>query len=196
MGFFNTNYSEVGSFELVPEGEYEAVISDVKKTTSKNSGAPMLKVTYTIRTDVEQPAQKRKMFDNLVQMDSTIFKFQQLSKAVGIAEGLDIETLEDFAKLIKFKAVRIKVTHRLNDYNGKEEMQANVAFVGEPKEAYSGGDPNNGPMGNPFDDPDVAPPDDINEEAAPPPAAKKAAKKGKKTDEAPPWEKDQDDLPF
>lgn len=204
MTFFNTNYSEVGSFELVPEGEYEVVISAVENTLSKETKVPMLKLTLTIRTDVDQPAQKRKMFDNLVASEKTMFKFQQIAKAVGFAEGMAINSIEDFGKQLKFKGVRIKVKHKENTYKNETKMKDEIAYYIEPKVPYGGGDPGQGSGVDPFMLPgmqDNLPHVPSGADAPPAPKANKT-KKTKATD-APPWEDagrpidiSEDDLPF
>lgn len=143
MGFLRVDYSEAGGFDALPVGEYEAIVSAVEVTQTKGGEGkekkPMLKATLTIREDVEQAGKKRKLFDNMVWQDSLMWKFQQVAKAVQIPEGEDIETLEDFANAIAYKAVRIRVGQRT--YNG--EVQNDIKGWGEPK--FEGG----GAVGNP-----------------------------------------------
>lgn len=56
---------ESKSFELLPDGEYEAHIASVEKKLSK-TGKEMLAVTFEIRKDVSQPGQGRLVFDNIM----------------------------------------------------------------------------------------------------------------------------------
>lgn len=130
MGFLKTNYDDVNAgFTALPIGEYECIISEAKvvETSTKKN---MLKVTLTVRDDVEQEGRKRKFFDNMVEQDSMMWKFQQVSKAVQLPVGLDIESLSAFGEAILYKAVRIKNKHEM--YEG--EKQDRVAFYIESKE--------------------------------------------------------------
>jgi len=67
MGFLRTDYSNTGDFAPLPIGEYECFVSEAKIAESSN-GNPMVKVTLTVRDDVEQAGGKRKLFDNIVEM--------------------------------------------------------------------------------------------------------------------------------
>jgi hypothetical protein len=128
MGFLKTNYDEVGGFGALPIGEYECFVSEVKiaETSTKKN---MVKVTLTVRDDVDQEGKKRKFFDNIVEQDNMMWKFQQVSKAAALPVGMDIETLADFADAIRYKAVRVKNKHE--EYNG--EKQDRIAFWMESK---------------------------------------------------------------
>ncbi len=149
MGFLRTDYSEVNAgFGALPVGEYECIISEVKMTQSK-AGNEMIKVTLTIRDDVEQEGRKRKFFDNLVVMDNMMWKFQQVAKATQLPAGFDFESAADFANAIQYRLVRVKNKHE--EYNG--EQQDRVAWYAEPKfgentsEVNTGG---NAGAANPF----------------------------------------------
>jgi hypothetical protein len=111
----------------------------VTESSNKN---PMLKVTLTVRDDIEQPGQKRKFFDNMVEMESMMWKFNQVAKAAQLEEGVDLETLADFAAAIQYKPVRIKNKHTV--YQG--ETQDKIAIW---KESQYGGDFGSG-EGDPF----------------------------------------------
>lgn len=128
MGFLKVDYSEGGSFDVLPVGEYECMVSEVKVTES-STGKPMLKATLTIRDDIEQNGQKRKLFDNMVEQDNMMWKFQQVAKAVKVPEGADIATLADFATAIQFRPVRVAVGQRT--YN--DELQNNIKAWKESK---------------------------------------------------------------
>lgn len=132
MGFLRTDYSDVGGFGVLPNGEYECIVSEVKVTESK-AKEPMLKVTLTIRDDIEQEGRKRKLFENTVERDTLAWKFNQMAKACQLEEGLDLETLADFATAIQYKCVRVKLGQR--EYNG--EMQNEVKGWMETK--FEGG---------------------------------------------------------
>lgn len=133
MGFLKTNYDDVNDFSALPIGEYECIISDVKMTQSQ-AGNQMIKVTLTVRDDVEQKGKKRKFFDNLVVMDNMMWKFQQVSKACDFPADTDFASPEEFASAIQYKNVIIKNKHE--EYNG--EKQDRVAQYKQSKDGGSG----------------------------------------------------------
>jgi hypothetical protein len=141
MGFLRTDYSNTGDFAPLPIDEYECFVSKVEVTESSNKNA-MLKVTLTVRDDVPQKGQKRKFFDNMVETEKMMWKFNQVAKAVQLEEGVELETLEDFAAAIQYKPVRIKNKHEV--YNG--ETNDRIAIW---KESQYGGDFGSG-EGDPF----------------------------------------------
>lgn len=116
MGFLKTDYSNTGDFTALPIGDYECIVSSTEMKVSSN-GNQMIKVKLTIREDVEQKGKKRNFFDNLVVMDSMMWKFNQVAKAVQLAEGEDVDTPEEFAAAILYKPVVIRNKHEL--YNGE-----------------------------------------------------------------------------
>lgn len=127
MSFLKVSHAEAGTqeFELVAEGEYEAVISDAEVTESK-SGNPMIKVTVTIRGDVQQPHRKQKLWDYLVASEKAAFKLHIVAKAVQIPHGKDFKTIEEYRNAILYKPVRVKVVHEENEYNGEKRKQARI----------------------------------------------------------------------
>jgi hypothetical protein len=128
MSFFTVDHSQAnsqGDFQPIAEGKYEAIISEAKPTTYA-SGNEGLKVTLTIRNDVNQPFQKRKVFDNVVQTPKTLFRFQQIAKAVELPQGQPIQSLEAFAKLILNKPVKITIKHEVSEYQGKTRINERV----------------------------------------------------------------------
>lgn len=158
MGLFTVNHSEAGGFEPIKPGTYEAVITEVEVKTF-GTGSQGIKATLTIRDDVDQQFQKRKIFDNLVLTDSAMFKFQQYAKAVGMPEGYSPETLEEMAGNMKFKAVKVKISNETYETNsGEERIQDRVDFVDIPTVPYGG----QATAGDPFNAPGMAPPDASN----------------------------------
>src|SRR5690625_3112618 len=54
------------TFGPLPEGEYEAFITMVDPNhVARNTGAKGIQFVYTIRDDVEQEGQKRKIYDSI-----------------------------------------------------------------------------------------------------------------------------------
>lgn len=127
MSFLKVDHTQSGNgeYELVAEGDYECVIADAEiKESSK--GSPMIKATLTIRNDVKQPHRKQKLWDYYVASEKAMFKFHQVAKAVGLPNGKDFATMEDFRNAILYKAVKITVVHEDNTYNGETKKQARI----------------------------------------------------------------------
>lgn len=117
---FKIDGTQAGTGAL-PVGEYECFISEVKVGNAQQSGNEMIKVTLTVRDDVEQGGQKRKLFDNMVFTEAAMFKFHQVGKALGV-DGVEFDDIADFAKVMHGRAVRVKTGQR--EYGG--EMQTTV----------------------------------------------------------------------
>lgn len=142
MGFLKTNYDDLNDFGALPVGDYECIVSDVKIAPT-STGKQMVKVTLTIRDDVEQAGKKRKFFDNLVVQDNMMWKFNQVSKACDFPANTDFASVEEFASAIQYKTVTIRNKHE--EYNGeKQDRVANwkVSKFGAGEDGFSGG--NNG----------------------------------------------------
>jgi hypothetical protein len=140
MGFLKTNYEDVNDFAALPIGDYECIVSEVKmvETSTKKQ---MVKVTLTVRDDIEQGGKKRKFFDNLVVQDNMMWKFQQVSKACDFPADTDFASPEEFASAIQYKNVIIRNKHEV--YN--DETQDRVANwkqskFGAGEGGFAGGD--------------------------------------------------------
>lgn len=125
---FATNYSEVNSYDLIPEGNYEAMILTVQERTTKN-GSVGLNVRFVIRNDVEQKYKNRSIFHTLwkrknptaadEQVQGYSFnQVMQLAKAANLPSGKNYETLEELCADLIGKAMCITVKH--DDYNDRE----------------------------------------------------------------------------
>lgn len=113
MSFFKVDHNQATDFSPIPEGTYEAIISDVDvKDFPSGKG---LKVTYTIRNDVNQAGQKRKQWDNAPVTEKTMFKYQNWAKATALPNGASFNNAEElilgFQKHLKGKPIRITIKH-------------------------------------------------------------------------------------
>jgi hypothetical protein len=113
MAFMKVNHNEASSFEPLPEGEYEVVITETKIDKSKEKKTPFIGMTMTIRDepDINPVGRKRKVFHNMYYTDKTVGMFQALFKALLIPQNQEFESLEDVAREIKGYTVRVKVRH-------------------------------------------------------------------------------------
>lgn len=128
--FLKIDHNDAGSnkeYAPIPEGKYEAIIKEAELATS-SSGNPMIKVTLIIRDDVQQPAGKRRVWDYLVSSEKAKWKLNQVAKAIKLADGTNVATIQDFVKEILFKPVKITIKHEEDTYNGETKIREKVAF--------------------------------------------------------------------
>lgn len=139
--FMNTNYSNNtgGSFEAVPEGNYEMIINNAKEDATKN-GAETLQIDLLVRNDLDNvpdlAATNKKYHNRHVFVDNWKRKatnqydmqgFQYILQAAKVPEGTPIHTVDDFIKLITGVPVQVFVKQELNKYNGNETLVNRVA---------------------------------------------------------------------
>jgi hypothetical protein len=89
----NIDFSSVPTREALPEGIYQLQIAAVEETVS-STGNPMLKVTY----DVLGVDGNRKLWDNYVLIEKSLWKLKELFDALGL-DTADIVEL-DVAELV------------------------------------------------------------------------------------------------
>lgn len=106
------------NFETIKPGEYEATVVNYEQKVSA-SGKNMVVVDYEIRSDVEQASQGQKiLFDNFIVSDTTMWRFQQASKAAQFPDGMVFTSYKEWADTFLNKHLRLVVGVR--DYNGKK----------------------------------------------------------------------------
>jgi hypothetical protein len=159
MSFLKTNKDEAGGFGVLTPGEYEVVISEVKKTTAKESGNEMLALQLTVRSNVDQLHKKRKIFDNLVVSEKAMFKFHNLAMAL-FGEGSEFESLDAFKKAITNQYVRVLIKNENNTYKGETKLVDRVVNY-MPSAAEGGSDAPTDPFA------DDGRPIDVNEDELP-----------------------------
>lgn len=146
MAFLKTSSTEAGGFGPLTPGEYEVVISEAKISTSETSGNEVLKLTLTVRSNVDQPHKKRKVFDNLAVTEKAMFKFHNLSMAL-FGEGTEFASLAEFKKAVTNQCVRVLIKTEKNTYQGQTKDVDRVVTY-KLSEADGGGEGN----GDPFED--------------------------------------------
>jgi len=110
--FFTVNHEEAkgGEFPPLPIGEYEVIVSNAEIKESKN-GNPMIKLEMTVRDDLDQEGKRRKIWDQLVFTEGAKWRIQQAYKAFGFDNGHKFSSLQDVAKALLYKPVRVKIKH-------------------------------------------------------------------------------------
>ena len=115
------------NFNIVPEGEYEVIITKAEEAVTK-SGKQNISIVFTIRNDVEQVCKNRLLFlqmwkkkapdDDDLQVDG--YNYNQLKTLLDACRitDTDFETVADFCKALVGRCVIVSVYHE--EYNGKK----------------------------------------------------------------------------
>jgi hypothetical protein len=100
-----------GTFQLLPEGDYEVFISEIDHGFTSN-GNENIVVNYTVRDDVEQEGKGQKIrFDRFVNVPTAHFRFHALNKALNVQPGFTVEDYKEWATFLRGKAVKVSVKH-------------------------------------------------------------------------------------
>lgn len=80
---------------LMKEGDYEVVLVKCEETTTKTTYTPVIAFDFQVRSDVEQPYQKKHIFKNFYQDKNTgewpADKIGKLANALGVEKGQDFD---------------------------------------------------------------------------------------------------------
>lgn len=125
---FGTNYEDIPQGgNLVPEGNYECIITNAEIRQTQN-GKYKVSFMLTIRNDIQQQCANRVLFLDIwrkkepTPADDQVdgFNFAQLmavSRATRIPSGQNFESLEQFLKALTGRLLIAEVKHE--EYNGK-----------------------------------------------------------------------------
>lgn len=144
---FQVNYSEVkeSDFAPLPAGEYEVVVTKVEIKDVASTGEKKIALELTIRDDIEQAGQKRKLWDDILIRDTMKWKLQQVMKAIQVEDGKKFEKLEDVARELQFKTARVKMEKE--EY--KEKMYDRVKFWNASSAPKASAQASNDPFATP-----------------------------------------------
>ena len=132
MAFLTTDYTENKSndYGVLPTGNYEMIIAKAQETSTK-SGAESLQIDLIVRNDLDGVpalAETNKKYHNRhVFMDNWKRKatnqydmqgFQYILDAIGVPEGTQINSIEDFLNVLSGKVAKVYVKKEKNEYNG------------------------------------------------------------------------------
>lgn len=135
MSFLTTNYgnNQSNSYGALPQGEYEMVINKAYEDATP-SGAENFTIDLIVRNDLEQvPAlaetngkfANRHIFNANWKRKATnqydLESFQYILEAVGVPEGTQIGSIDDFTKIITGKPVKVFVKKQYSDYKKEDE---------------------------------------------------------------------------
>lgn len=139
MSILKINHSEASGGGNVTPGTYQAEVNKAQVKQSSN-GNPMIELTFKIRKDIEQPFGGRNVFDRLVLTEASMWKVQLYAKAMGLPDGLEVDTYEELADIMTGRKVEIETGER--EHNGKTYAQVNkVALAADADEPGESEDP-------------------------------------------------------
>jgi len=131
MSFLTANYenNQDNNYGALPTGEYEMVINKAYEDATP-SGAENFQIDLIVRNDLKNvPAlaetngkyANRHVFNANWKRKATnqydLESFQYILEAVGVPEGTQISSIDDFADLLTGKPVRVYVKKEIDDYN-------------------------------------------------------------------------------
>lgn len=125
-----------GEYEQIKNGEYEVEIESAEETEIPTTHTPKLKFVYTIRSDVEQGFQGRKIFEDWFKIrdthDYNKKRLRQIIRATNRAEPTQtFATLKEVLDFLVGKQVVVNVKNEDDSYNGITRTKLNVKFYKE-----------------------------------------------------------------
>lgn len=141
MSFLKADYSknQEQGFDAVPTGNYEVIINKAQEQATKN-GAESLQLDLLIRNDLDKVPDLSKtnakyhnrhvFMDNWKRKNTNQYdlaSFQYILDAVGIPEGTELNSVDDFMKAISGKPVLAYIKNEDNTYNGNTKKVNRVA---------------------------------------------------------------------
>lgn len=131
---FSVNHSQASQGKYIPlEGTYEVVFQKAEEKVTPNL-KHLINFTFLIRTDVMQDEQGETFEFAMFPLNSPsprdpegyrLGTIQMICKCVGIAEGMNFESLADWLDAITGLPIKVEVKHR--EYNGKTQINVNYA---------------------------------------------------------------------
>lgn len=114
------NYQAQKSVSLIENGDYEAVISEMKLRPSKNN-TESLSITYRIRDDVEQEFKNRKVFENIwLGSDFHQKRISNLLYAVKAPKDQSFNGINEVINYCVGKPLLINVEKKFSEYFNEE----------------------------------------------------------------------------
>lgn len=78
---------------LMAEGDYEAILLKAVETSNKNTGEPVIRLDFQIRSDVEQKYRRKHIFKSFYQDENGQWPMEKIGK---MANALGIPKEEEF----------------------------------------------------------------------------------------------------
>lgn len=131
MSFIKANHSKATEgFPVIPAGKYEALI-EAGAFKYASTGADMINWKFAIRDDVpgQENLKGRLLFSNLVFNENTEGVVQGFIKAIGVPDGMEFPTHDEFIAYAVGKAVLLDV--KVKKYQGDDKNE--VGFINASK---------------------------------------------------------------
>lgn len=132
LNFADTPDPKEGEFELLPSGKYHCIITSMEMTETKGGkapGTPMVKCEYTIQSG---KFEGRKVWDQLVLGESSLWKTKALLFALGFSkdevEGDDFDFDPDEYVSMELD-VRVGRQAAQGDYDARNKVNGYAAHM-------------------------------------------------------------------
>ena len=125
MRFNPKSEAELAAGGLFPAGTYDFEVKSAEETTSKSSGAEMVKLTLSV---FNEAGAKTSVFDYLVSSEKAIFKIRQFAAAVGLLEEYEAGELD--ALDMEGRGGKLKLKVESNEQYG--DKNAVVSYLPAP----------------------------------------------------------------
>ena len=129
---------------LVPEGTYEALISEAKFDTT-GSGTEFIRLRLQIREDIPQseggqsfdwPIWKLKAPASTDPGGYSNARLQNISRCAGLANGTELEGMDDLLQAWTGKAIKVEIKH--NERNGYTNADVGYIYPSEHPDIRQG----------------------------------------------------------
>jgi hypothetical protein len=94
--------------EMLPEGTYLARVDFVERTMSSKKGTPRLVFSLIVAAG---PQQGKRVFDDCYLLESSLWRLENVAKALGVLEEFDTDDQADLVNKFSGKTAIITVAH-------------------------------------------------------------------------------------
>lgn len=121
------DFTEEEKIELIPDGDYEAVLSKAEIRQDKNKTMDFMKLEFTIRDDVDQGSKGRKVFETVFREkeNAKLFEMWKLRPIVLTQKDKEgftgkFDTDDELVQFLNHIVLRIHVSKNIGKKDGKE----------------------------------------------------------------------------
>ena len=120
------NYDDVKEMEFKPldPGVYEVFAEKRDLGKSPRTGTPYTEFVFVVRSDVEQPGKKRKVWHRFWHTEKTVGIVKGFLKQLGVPTGETFNSQEEFANFCLMKPVKARIDiEEYTDKNGNRKFK-------------------------------------------------------------------------
>ena len=122
-------FTQETSYDLIPDGEYEATIEKVNLASTKN-GKEKIAIMYRLRSDIEQGQQNRVVFEDIwKERDADFYNRKRLNQLLGTQHfqtGTEFNSIDDVMDALK--GVNLILVIRTEHDSYRDEDVNKVAY--------------------------------------------------------------------